>query len=226
MLRALDNSAVPLYFLAVSAIINIVLDLLFTFPFIRILPCHQQGWNVRGFDCDFSGTASSSGIYIIRCDRRGWYLDSHSHRLVPCRCRGNIVYEKTSKLNLKCVDIFFVSSWFWQECRVIFCFCGHCWCLERHGELYDIIHYTILLYRCHGESFSAIFHCGKEQLRMGYKPLVYPGGILYVTFVFYRCSGYCPRNKTISNQCKDIFCRLWICIATGSSISYSTDCDP
>lgn len=38
MLRALGNSAVPLYFLAVSAIINIVLDLLFTFPFIRILP--------------------------------------------------------------------------------------------------------------------------------------------------------------------------------------------
>lgn len=33
MLRALGNSAVPLYFLAVSAIINIVLDLLFIIGF-------------------------------------------------------------------------------------------------------------------------------------------------------------------------------------------------
>lgn len=39
MLRALENSAVPLYFLAVSAIINIILDLLFIIGF---------HWGIRG----------------------------------------------------------------------------------------------------------------------------------------------------------------------------------
>ena len=50
MLRALGNSAVPLYFLAVSAIINIILDLLFIMGF---------HWDIRG-----AATATITAQYI------------------------------------------------------------------------------------------------------------------------------------------------------------------
>ena len=67
MLRALGNSAVPLYFLAVSAIINIVLDLLFIIGF---------HWGIRG-----AASATITAQYISAIGITGYVL---------CRCRNVI----------------------------------------------------------------------------------------------------------------------------------------
>ncbi len=67
MLRALGNSAVPLYFLAVSAIINIVLDLLFIIGF---------HWGIRG-----AASATITAQYISAIGITVYVL---------CRCRNVI----------------------------------------------------------------------------------------------------------------------------------------
>ena len=68
MLRALGNSAVPLYFLAVSAIINIILDLLFIIGF---------HWGIRG-----AASATITAQYISAIGITIYVL---------CRCQNVII---------------------------------------------------------------------------------------------------------------------------------------
>lgn len=93
LLRALGNSTVPLIFLAVSAILNIILDLLF----VAVLP-----WGIGGaaFATVLSQYVSGIGIVI--------YMFCHSRNLMPdfrsTRFDRHILSEISSLSSLTCLQ--------------------------------------------------------------------------------------------------------------------------
>ncbi len=93
LLRALGNSTIPLVFLAVSAVLNIILDLLF----VAVLP-----WGIAGaaFATVLAQYVSGIGIVI--------YMFCHSRHLLPnfkkTHFDRNILGEITSLSSLTCLQ--------------------------------------------------------------------------------------------------------------------------